>query len=93
MKRLARWGYLHAGQIALVVASTAMALTFWSYSGTLRAACEDRNQRDARVLLAFEGIADAVDAPPRLLVDLRRAMSPADCAARYPRFSPPAWPG
>ncbi len=86
MRRPARWVYSHAGQIALVIACIALAVTVASYSATLRASCEDRNRRDELILVGVEQVAAELDADPHAIDPLRQALAPRDCEALYPRF-------
>jgi len=86
MRAIGRWAYHHAGQLALVVACLTLTITAWSYSGILRAACEDRNRRDALILHGVEQIAHDLQAAPSTIDPLREALAPRDCEAIYPRF-------
>jgi hypothetical protein len=80
------WVNRNLATVALVIACTSMALGFWSYSGVLRAACEDRNRRDAQIFEAVVKIAEDLGAEPHTIDPLEDALAPRDCEQLYPRL-------
>ena len=55
-----------------------------AYTTILRQGCEDRNQRDARILAGVKYIANDLDADPATVKPLSDALATRDCVRIYP---------
>lgn len=79
----------HGLALTLVIACSSVGLALGLQNSTLRSACEDRNERDAAVLVAVQVIASDLGADRTTIKPLEDALAPRDCDQLYPTL----WPG